>query len=67
MNTFSSELSEAVKNRRKALRLTQRQLADLAGCHYMFVSDLEQGKPTLRLDKVESVLLVLGLRLQIEG
>lgn len=67
MGDFSNQLSEAVKERRKALRLTQKQLADLAGCHYMFVSDLEQGKPTLRMDKVEAVLSVLGLRMKIEG
>lgn len=64
--TFSHELSKIVRERRKALKLTQKELADLAGCHFMFISDLEQGKNTLRLDKVEAVLHALGLRLRIE-
>lgn len=66
MSEFINQLSQSVKARRKSLKLTQRQLADLAGCHYMFISDLEQGKQTVRIDKVESVLRVLGLRLKID-
>ena len=42
-----------VKERRKALGLTQSDLADRAGVGLRFVRELEQGKETLRLDKVK--------------
>ena len=53
-----------VKDRRKALGLTQRDLADRAGVGLRFVRDLEQGKQTLRLDKVNQVLALFGRRME---
>ena len=41
-----------VKERRKQLKLTQTELAMRAGVGLRFVRELEQGKSTLRLDKV---------------
>lgn len=60
-------LAVAVRTRRKALQLTQRQLAELAGVGPDFVYDLERGKPTLRLGTVLQVLETLGLRLRLEA
>lgn len=45
-----------VKQKRKELKLTQEDLALNAGVGLRFVRDLEQGKTTLRLDKVNDVL-----------
>ncbi len=56
-------LSARVRDRRKALRLTQDDLADLAGCSPRFVRALESGKATARLDKLLDVLDALGLEL----
>ncbi|MDB4936620.1 MAG: hypothetical protein JWP87_3592 [Labilithrix sp.] len=56
-------LARAVRARRKALKLTQIQLSQLAGCGPDFVYDVESGKTTLRLDKLLDVLCVLGLEL----
>ena len=42
------------------LRMTQVTLADRAGVGLRFVRDLEQGKTTLRLDKVNQVLQMFG-------
>jgi y4mF family transcriptional regulator len=53
----------AIRDRRKALRLTQDHLADLAGCSPRFVRALEGGKQSVRLDKLLDVLDVLGLEL----
>ena len=53
-----------VKERRRALRLTQKDLADRAGVGLRFVRDLEQGKASLRLDKVNQVLALFGHRMQ---
>ena len=49
-----------VKERRKQLRLTQPELAMRAGDGLRFVRELEQGKKTLRLDKVNQVLALFG-------
>ena len=56
-------VSAFVRSRRKAARLTQHELGDLAGVGKRFVVELEQGKPTLRMDKVNQVLGVFGKRL----
>lgn len=49
-------LSNFVKERRKLLKLTQYDLSKKAGVGLRFVRDLEQGKKSLRLDKVNQVL-----------
>jgi y4mF family transcriptional regulator len=54
-----------VRRRRKQLRLTQHQLAELAQCGPDFLYDLERGKPTVRLDKLVTVLETMGLRLTL--
>ena len=54
-----------VRDRRIAHHLTQRQLAELAGVGVRFLSELERGKSTLRMDAVNAVLAVLGKRLGI--
>lgn len=59
------ELAIAVRRRRKALGMNQTDLSLLAGCGRLFVSELERGKQTLRLDKLLSVLEVLGLNLTL--
>jgi transcriptional regulator, y4mF family len=56
-------LSEFVKQKRKLLNLTQQDLADKAGVGLRFVRDLEQGKATLRMDKVNQVLILFGKEL----
>lgn len=63
--SWAVELGASVRERRKQLRLTQIELADLAGCGPDFLYDLERGKPTVRLDKLVPVLNALGLRFQL--
>lgn len=58
-----SVLSTFVVQRRKALKLTQPQLADKVGVGLRFVRELEAGKPTLRMDKVNEVLRFFGCEL----
>jgi DNA-binding phage protein len=45
--------------------LTLVDAAGLCNVNYRFLSDLENGKPTVRLDKVLQVLSALGLELEI--
>ena len=54
------KISAFVKAKRKNLGLTQIILAEKAGVGLRFVRDLEQEKPTLRLDKVNQVLDLFG-------
>jgi y4mF family transcriptional regulator len=61
-------LGLALRNRRRALGLTQEELGRLAGCGLAFLYELESGKPTVRLDKLLAVLRVLGFELSlVEG
>ena len=57
---MSNTLSSYVKEMRKQFGLTQVDLAAKAGVGLRFVRELEQGKETLRLDKVNQVLLLFG-------
>ncbi|HPY68383.1 MAG TPA: helix-turn-helix transcriptional regulator [Bacteroidales bacterium] len=56
-------LSDFLKNKRKQLNLTQQQLSEKAGVGLRFIRDLEQGKTTLRMDKVNQVLKLFGQEL----
>lgn len=53
-------LSDFVKEKRKSVKLTQPELAEKAGVGLRFIRELEQGKETLRLDKVNQVLNLFG-------
>ena len=49
-----------VKEKRKLVKLTQAELAEKAGVGLRFVRELEQGKESLRIDKVNQVLRLFG-------
>ncbi|MEN9303276.1 MAG: hypothetical protein RL264_1705 [Bacteroidota bacterium] len=55
-----NELSKYIKLKRKQNQLTQPELAMKAGVGLRFIRDLEQGKTTLRMDKVNDVLRLFG-------
>lgn len=54
-----------VRERRRQAKLTQRQLAELVGSGVRVISELENGKPTLRMDAVNRVLAAFGKRLGV--
>ena len=60
---MKSALSEFVKQKRKKLKLTQPELAGKAGVGLRFVRDVEQGKKSMRMDKVNQVLILFGYEL----
>mgnify|MGYP003496260366 FL=1 len=58
-----SQLSLTVKQLRKEYGLTQEDLAMKSGVGLNFVRNLEQGKPTLRMDKVNQLLHLFNYEL----
>ncbi len=56
-------IADFVRQQRKQYKMTQRNLADRAGVGIRFIRELEGGKPTLRMDKVNVVLDMFGHRL----
>ena len=55
-----SSLRELLKIKRKESKLTQQELSQKAGVGLRFIRDMEQGKESLRLDKVNQVLALFG-------
>lgn len=55
-----NSLAAYVKEMRHKFGLTQVDLAAKSGVGIRFVRDLEQGKQTLRMDKINQVLLLFG-------
>lgn len=62
---LSERIAERLKTTRKSLGLTQREVAEYAGCHWTLVLDVEAGRSTVRLDKLLSILRVVGLDLHL--
>ena len=58
-------IKEFVNQNRKALGLTQEEFAMRAGLGLRFVRELEQGKKTLRLDKVNQALAMFGAQVAV--
>lgn len=58
-------LEKDIAKMRKMAHLTQVELSRRANVGLRFIRELEQGKPTVRLDKVRQVLSLLGYELTI--
>lgn len=58
-------LSDFIRQQRKKYKLTQRDLADRSGVGLRFIRELERGKATLRMDKVNVVLDLFGTKLGV--
>lgn len=58
------DLGEIIRSKRKRDGLTLQEAAALCGVSYAFLSALENGKETVRLNKVLDVLECLGITLE---
>ena len=67
MSLTPEELGRIVKKERKAMGLTQADLALTSGTGMRFISDLENGKLTCQIGKTLTVLRTLGLRLTLSS
>lgn len=59
------QIGQFIRDTRKARRLTQPELATVAGVGLRFLVELEGGKPSCQLGKALSVLESLGCRVSI--
>ena len=67
MRVFSAaDLGSIVRNRRKELGYTQKELAGYCMCGTRFISEFENGKDTVQFEKAFVVLSMLGLNLLVE-
>lgn len=62
----SSDLGTAVRTRRKELHYTQAFLSEFTGLSISFISDLENGKPTVEFEKALTLVNILGMDLFAE-
>ena len=56
-----NSIAEYVRKQRKLLGLTQEEFAMRSGLGLRFVRELEQGKETVRMDKVNQALAMFGM------
>lgn len=59
-----SGIATTLKELRGKARLTQEELAKRSGVGLRFVREVEQGKATVRIDKVNQVLALFGYHLE---
>ena len=61
-NVTMNTIAEFIKQKRKEMGLTQEEFAIRSGLGLRFVRELEQGKETVRLDKVNQALSMFGMK-----
>jgi HTH-type transcriptional regulator/antitoxin HipB len=59
--TTRVQLLQTISARRRALKLSQKQLADKLGIHQSHLSDIETGRKTLNVDRLLELFNLLGL------
>lgn len=62
---LDTELGNVIRARRKALGITQAELADLSGISVRTIVEIESGGNSISLKRLLPVLATLGLRLSI--
>lgn len=60
-----NEIGAQIKELRKKLGLTQVEFAKRTGVGLRFIRELEGGKPTVRMDKLNQVLEFLGYHIEL--
>lgn len=56
-------LNKFVRSKRKSLKMTQKEMSEKSGVGIRFIRELERGKETLKMDKVNQVLSLFGYEL----
>jgi y4mF family transcriptional regulator len=58
-------LAKVIRSHRKAAKLSQLQLAEMAGVGKTVVFDIEKGKETIKLDTLRKILRVLNIKVRL--
>ncbi len=58
-----TNIASIIKEKRKSLKLTQEELSLKSGLGLRLVREIEQGKTSMRVDKVNQVLALFGMEL----
>lgn len=67
MTLTPKEIGSTIKANRKAMGVTQKDLALTSGTGLRFIIELEKGKPTSQIGKVLTVLQTLGIQLTLSS
>ncbi len=65
MQNQKMRLANQIQNRRNQLGLSQQELSEFSGCGRILISQIENGKETIRYDKLLQILDALGLEMEI--
>lgn len=65
MQKKEMKLANRVQIRRNQLGLSQQELAEFSRCGRLLISQIENGKETIRYDKLLQILETLGLEMEI--
>ena len=66
-NISLTKMGALIRNERKRRKITQAELANLAGLGLNFISHIENGKETAHIGKVLHVLKVLGFEVEVKA
>ena len=58
-------INKKIRHLRKTAKLTQVELAQRVGVGLRFIRELERGKPSVRMDKVNQVLDFFGYHIEV--
>lgn len=67
MNYTPEQIGALAREARRALGVTQKDIALTSGTGLRFIIDLEKGKPTCQLGKVLTVLQTLGIQIELKS
>jgi transcriptional regulator with XRE-family HTH domain len=62
----AASIGPAIRHYREAAGLTQEELAEMAGLHRSYLSELEQGRETEQLRRIIRLLKLLGVRATLQ-
>ena len=65
MKQTTESVGNLIRQTRKELNLTQKDLALSSGTGQRFIVDLEKGKPSCEFEKVLNVIQTLGISIQL--
>ena len=63
----ASDIGKAIRQKRKEIGMTQTEAAGLCNVGIRFLSELENGKPTLEIDKVLQVVSMFGFSMSMRN